>query len=100
MSYYQRNKEILIARQLAYYNDNREAYLAYMKEYNRKYYLKNYVPKPRVKKEKKEKQPKAPRPLKESKPKAPRPLKEQIVTFVAPESIMTTIRGNFTLSFV
>ena len=35
MSYYQRNKEMIIARQMAYHREHREKYLAYMKEYNK-----------------------------------------------------------------
>lgn len=95
MSYYQQHKEQMIERQLAYYRNNREKYLAYMREYR----IKHYVPKPRVKKEKAPKEPKPPKPPKEPKPpKAPK--EHKIATFVAPEPIITTARGNFTLSFI
>ena len=62
MSYYQRNREMIIARQLAYHRENKEKYLAYMRTYNKAYYLK-HKPEPKPKKEKvvKEKKPKKPK---------------------------------------
>ena len=50
MSYYQRNKEMIIARQMAYHREHREKYLAYMSAYNKEYYLKHKPP-PKPKKE-------------------------------------------------
>ena len=70
MSYYQRNKEMIIARQMAYHREHREKYLAYMSAYNKQYYLKHKPP-PKPKKEVavKVKVARVPKPKKEKKPK-------------------------------
>lgn len=71
MSYYQRNRAVLIERQIKYHQANREKYLAYMREYNKKYYLAHKPP-PKPKKEKKIKPVKEPKP-----PKKPKKTKSQ-----------------------
>ena len=99
MSYYQRNRAVIIERQLAYHRENREKYLAYMREYNKKYYLK-HKPEPKPKKEKPVKKPKEKRPP--SSPKIVKPKKEKPnLDFVVPEYVYPTkmATGNFILTF-
>jgi hypothetical protein len=101
MSYYQRNREWIIARQMAYHRENREKYLAYMREYNKQYYLK-HRPEPKPKKEKPVK------PVKEAKPKNPpklpkvvKPKSKKTYDFVVPvyEYPTKMATGNFILTF-
>lgn len=95
MSYYARNRAVIIARQTEYHNKNRERYLAYMKEYNKKYYLAHKPP-PKPKKEKPVKVKREPKPKKE--PKEKKVKKEYL--FVPPEPVGIVIqRGNFVLEF-
>ena len=94
MSYYDINKEVMIAYQSHYYRENRDRYLEYMRAYNRQYYLKRKSEKPpRVPKEKKQRVPK------EKKQKEI--VKEIVPTVVENVVILPTriYRGNFTLSF-
>lgn len=97
MSYYDINKDTMIAYQLNYYRENRDKYLEYMRVYNRMHYLKR----------KSERPPKVPKPKKEKikikKEKKPKPKKEIIhtPTVIVERPILPTriYRGNFTLSF-
>jgi len=105
MSYYERNREKCIARQMEYHNRNRERYLEYMRSYNRLYWLmKRPEPKPKkVKPPKEPKAPKAPKPPKvpkEKKPYKERPPKDH-EWFVVPEYVPPTRieYGNFVLEF-
>jgi hypothetical protein len=102
MSYYDINKEILIAYQSHYYRENRDRYLEYMRAYNRQYYLKRKSEKPpRVPKEKKQRVPK------EKKQRVPKQKKQkEIVKEIVPTVVENIVilptriyRGNFTLSF-
>jgi len=63
--YYQRNRDEILERQLAYYKENREKQMAYMRQYNREYWRKkkmnliekmtpNTCKEPKKKREKKE----------------------------------------------
>lgn len=90
MSYYQRNRAVIIARQTEYHNKHRERYLAYMKEYNKWYYLL-HKPVPKPKKEKPEPKPK----------KAPKEKKvKREYLFVPPENGGIIVeRGQFVLEF-
>ena len=101
MSYYERNREWIIARQMAYHRENREKYLAYMREYNKKYWLA-HRPEPKPKKVK------PPKPVKEAKPKKPKvvaegskPKSKKTYDFVVPvyEYPTKMERGNFILTF-
>lgn len=103
-SYYQKNREKCIARQMEYHNRNRERYLEYMRSYNKLYWLVN-KPEPKPKKEKKAKVPKEPKPpkpakVKEKKPYKERPPKEHewyvVPTYVPPTRMEY---GNFILEF-
>jgi hypothetical protein len=95
MSYYQRNRAIIIARQTEYHQKNRERYLAYMKEYNKKYYLAHRPP-PKPKKEKPPKVPRVPKPKKEPKEKK---VKKDL-WFVPPQNGGIVVeRGQFVLDF-
>ena len=102
MSYYQRHRDELLAKQNAYHRETREERLAYMKEYNKKYYaLHKPAPKPRPLKEKKLKTPKPPKPPKVSKsPKVVKPDNTKNL-FVVPTYQYPTVinRGVFVLSF-
>lgn len=96
--YYQKNREVAIARQMEYHKKNREHYLAYMREYNKQYWLKNRPP-PKPKKEKIEKEKKPAREPKE-KQKKQKVLKEAEWFLVKePEYPMKVERGHFTLAF-
>jgi len=95
---------MIIARQLAYHRENREKYLAYMREYNKKYWLA-HRPEP---KPKKVKEPKPPKPFKESKvkvlrssPKIVKPRSKKNYDFVVPVYDYPTKieKGNFVLVF-
>jgi len=98
MSYYQRNRAVIIERQLAYHREHREKYLAYMKEYNKQYYLK-HKPEPKPKKVKEPKPKKEKRPPKL--PKVVKPKEKPNYDFVVPEYVYPTKveKGNFILSF-
>jgi hypothetical protein len=99
MSYYERNREWIIARQMAYHRENREKYLAYMREYNKKYWLA-HRPEPKPKKVKEPKPPKQPKPPKP--PKLPKVVKPKPnLDFVVPVYEYPTKMGygNFTLTF-
>jgi hypothetical protein len=98
MSYYERNKEALITRQLAYHREHREERIAFMKEYNKKYWLANR-PEPRPKKEKKVKEPRPPKEKKVKPPKEKKP--KPNYDFVVPIYTYPTkiIHSNFILSF-
>ena len=105
--YYERNREAKIAQQMEYHRTHREKYLAYMREYNKQYWLKNRPP-PKPKKMKESKPPKEPKPSKvpkEKKPPKEKPLKEKPPKknewFVVPEPVypMKMEKGNFTLIF-
>jgi hypothetical protein len=94
-TYYKQNRDVIIARQMEYHREHREKYLGYMREYNKQYYLKNHVPKP--KKIKAPKEPKPPKPPKEIKTK-----KVKEIPLDAPKDPIypTRIqRGNFVLNF-
>jgi hypothetical protein len=81
MSYYDINKDTMLAYQLNYYRENRDKYLEYMRVYNRMHYLKR-------------KSEKVPKPKKEKVPTVP------TVLIVERPILPTRIyRGNFTLSF-
>lgn len=67
--YYKQHRAVMIDRATTYYQQNREKYLAYMKEYNKAYYASHYVPTPPRVKEPKPKRVKEPKPPKEKKPK-------------------------------
>jgi len=97
MSYYQRYREELLAKQHAYHKETRDVRLAYMKEYNKKYYaLHKPEPKPRKIKPPKEKKLKVPKPPKP--PKIVKPKKVQNIPVVP--TYPTMIRsGSFVLSF-
>jgi len=102
MSYYQRHKEELLAKQNAYHKENRNVRIAYMKEYNKKYYAlykPNSKPKeakpPKEKKLKKPKPPKQPKQPKTQKIVKPKNAQEPTVP-IYPTVIS---RGNFVLSF-
>jgi hypothetical protein len=97
MSYYDINKDTMIAYQLNYYRENRDKYLEYMRVYNRMHYLKRKsekVPKPKKEKKPKPKKEKVPKPKKE---------KEKVSTPIAiveiPVLPTRIYRGNFILSF-
>ena len=49
--YYAKNAEAIIYRQMIYYQQKREAYLAYMREYNRSYWLRTKGTRIKTKKE-------------------------------------------------
>lgn len=86
---------------MEYHREHREKYLGYMREYNKQYYLKNHVPKPKkIKQPKPPKEPKPPKPPKEPKDKKPRKVKE-IPLYTSKEPIYPTRieRGNFVLNF-
>ena len=91
--YYKQNRTKIIAKQLLYHTENREKYLGYMREYNKQYYLKHHVPKP--KKIKQPKPPKQPKPVKEPRKKKELPL------YTPKEPIYPTRmeKGNFVLEF-
>lgn len=91
--YYLKNRAIMIDRQTAYYQQHREKYLAYMKEYNKQYYASHYVPKPRKIKEPKPKKVREPKPPKEKKPRKP------CVTVKKAPPQMHIETGQFILSF-
>jgi len=103
-SYYQRNREKCIARQLEHHRKNRERYLEYMRSYNGLYWMLN-KPEPKrkekqVKPLKEKKPPKPPKPSKEKKvPKERPPKKEE--WFVVPEPVYPTRieHGKFVLEF-
>ena len=99
MSYYERHKDTIIDYQMIYYRENRAKYLEYMKEYNRKYYMK-HRPEPKPKKVKQPKPPKAPKEPKP--PKAPKPPREkklkEIKIDIKPKHPIIT-KGSFNLSF-
>ena len=105
MTYYQRHKEELLAKQNAYHKENRDIRIAYMKEYNKKYY-ESHRPnsKPREAKPPKEKKLKNPKPPKEKKLKK-QPKSQKIVNPknaqepVVPIYPTVISRGNFVLSF-
>jgi len=97
MSYYQRHKEELLAKQKAYYRENRDIYLEYMKEYNKKYWLANRPP-PREKKVKVPKVPKV-REKKEKKPKEKKLKPPKILKEVKLKPEITVCRGSFILTF-
>jgi hypothetical protein len=83
---------------MEYHQKNRERYLAYMKEYNKKYYLAHKPPpKPKkVKEPKPVKVPRVPKPKKE--PKEKKVKKEYL--FVPPQNGGIIIeRGQFVLEF-
>ena len=100
MSYYQRHREEIIANQIAYHIEHREARLAYMREYNKKYYA-SHKPKPKPKKVKppKEKKLKTPKPTKEPKPKPKIVKLIKVQEPVIPSYPTTFQRGSFVLSF-
>jgi hypothetical protein len=102
MSYYQRHREELLVKQNAYHRETREERLAYMKEYNKKYYASHkptptpkQIKPPKEKKLKKSKSPKQPKIVK------PKNSQEPKYMFVVPTyQYPTMIRsGNFVLSF-
>ena len=100
--YYKQNRTEIIKKQLAYHQEHRDKYLAYMREYNRQYYLKHRVLVP--KKVKEPKPPKTPKPPKIPKPpKVPKPVLDESLLFFTPPtpaSYTTRIeRGQFTLDF-
>lgn len=100
-TYYQRNREWIIARQMAYHRENREKYLAYMREYNKKYWLA-HRPEPKPKKVKPVKEAKPPKPkvvAKDSKP--PKLKSKKTYDFVVPVYDYPTkmATGNFILTF-
>ena len=103
-SYYQRNRQACIARQLEYHRKNRERYLEYMRSYNGLYWMLN-KPEPKPKKEKAPKPPKEPRARKPPKIKEKKPYKErppkQHEWYVVPEYVPPTRMeyGNFVLEF-
>ena len=95
MSYYQHNRAVIITRHMEYYQNNRERYLAYMKEYNKKYYLAHRPP-PKPKKEKPPKVKREPKPKKA--PKEKKVKKEH--WFTPPELGGVVVeRGQFVLEF-
>lgn len=102
-TYYQRNRERCIARQMDYHNRNRERYLEYMRGYNGLYWLHN-KPEPKapnkVKAPKPPKEKKPPKPAKVPKVKRERPPKKE-EWFVVPEPVypMKMERGHFVLEF-
>ena len=98
MSYYERNRAVIIARQMEYHNKNRDRYLAYMKEYNKQYWL-DHRPPPKPKKEKPVKPPKVPRvPKPKKEPKEKKVKKEH--WFTPPEPVGLIVeRGQFVLEF-
>lgn len=102
MSYYQRHREELLAKQNAYHKETRKERLAYMKEYNKKYYAsRKPEPKPKKIKPIKEKKLKSPKPSKPQKvPKIVKPKNSQHL-FVVPSYQYPTVisRGDFVLSF-
>jgi len=82
--YYEVHRDHIINHQLTYYREHREKYMAYMKEYNRNYYLTRkakqivkmqpVAPEEPKEPQKPPKEPKAPKPPREPKePKAPKP---------------------------
>ena len=98
MSYYQRHREELLARQHAYHRENREKQLAYMRQYNAYYYATHKPePKPRQTQPKEEKL-KTP---KQKSPKTPKIVKPKNLQDLQTVPTYPTIisRGNFTLSF-
>ena len=100
-TYYKQNRDVIIARQMEYHREHREKYLKYMREYNKQYYAKHHVPKPKkIKQPKAPKEPKPPKPPKEPKDKKPRKVKE-IPLYTPKEPIYPTRieRGNFVLDF-
>jgi hypothetical protein len=104
MSYYERNREWIIARQMAYHRENREKYLAYMREYNKKYWLAHRPePKPKPPKPVKPvKEPKTPKPKLVAKGSKPKKLEsKKTYDFVVPvyEYPTKIERGNFILAF-
>jgi hypothetical protein len=79
---------------MEYHHKNRERYLAYMREYNKKYWLEHRPP-PKPKKEKPVKVPRVPKPPKEKKEK-----KKEEHWFVPPPLGGIVIeRGQFVLDF-
>ena len=101
-TYYQKNRQKCIARQLEYHNRNRERYLEYMRGYNGLYWLVN-KPEPKPKKVKAPKPPKEKKPPKPAKvPKVKRerpPKKEEWFVVREPVYPMKMERGNFVLEF-
>jgi len=98
-TYYERNKDKIIANQLEYHKANRDKQLAYMKIYNKQYY-ESHKPEPKPRKEKK------PKPIKEKKEKKIKPMKtiklpkpEHFYVTPTYEYPMMIRRGNFTLTF-
>jgi hypothetical protein len=89
---------MIIARQMEYHRLHREKYLAYSRVYNKQYFKKHYVPKPkRVKEVKPAKEPKPPKP-----PQEVKPVKQTDIPFYTPKepTYPTRIeRGNFVLDF-
>lgn len=83
---------------MEYHKENREKYLAYMREYNKQYWLK-HRPEPKPKKVKEVKPKKEP---KEKKP--PKPVKQRREKkeswFAPPEPVLLKVEtGNFILTF-
>jgi hypothetical protein len=98
--WYEDNKTQRITKQMQYYAENREKYLAYMKTYSKLYYRLHHP--------KKEKPPKPEKPKREKKVKPPKPVKEKREKKVkspkpkpvpAPAPVFPFERGVFTLSF-
>jgi len=103
-SYYQRNREKCIARQLEHHRKNRERYLEYMRSYNGLYWMLNKPePEPKPKAPKKVKAPKPPKEKKPPKPpkekKERPPKKEEWFVVREPVYPMKMERGNFVLEF-
>jgi hypothetical protein len=99
--YYKQHRTEIIQRQMEYHQENREKYLGYMREYNKQYYLKHHVPKPKkIKEPKPKREPKPPKEI--TPPKEIKPRKKRELHFYTPKEpsyVMKIERGNFVLDF-
>lgn len=98
-SYYQRNRERLLARQNEYYKENREKHLQYFKSYYDKVLkpIRTIPPELHKKRAKKEKPPKKPREPKPPKVKKQKDLKIPYEPIIDPTLVIR--RGTFIVSF-
>jgi hypothetical protein len=84
---------------MEYHRENREKYLAYMREYNKQYWLKHRPP-PKPKKEKPPKPPKKEKVVRPPKSKREkRPKKNEWFVSPEPNYPMKIETGNFVLIF-